>query len=295
VLPLLSVCLEQLWERQHDHCVALEDYEVLGQVSEALTLWATDTFQQFNEKQQYLARRIFVDLVALGDDSEGRFDCRRQRALTKLYYHHDEMQDVREVVEKLAKAHVLETQLNEQKDLNIKIIHESLLREWSLLRDWLRDDRLFLLWYQAFEHHLQKWLGSHESINQRDRSYLLRGRILTEAQQWVAEQPHRFSREAQDFICASSRQHKQEEQRERDFQEIQKRQHSMKARHLATKALLTTRTRTSFAENESLTSRRGSPAFPLCRSRSGITPGINIASSTSCTYAYAYYRSKRSL
>src|SRR6266487_6197734 len=239
VLPHLSVCLEQLWELQEDHYVTLEDYESIGQVSGALTVWATEAFHELNEKQQYLARRIFVDLVALGDNSEGRLDCRRQKPLTKLCHHNDEMRDIREVVEKLAKARLLETQLNEQKkDIEVKIIHESLLREWNLLKDWLREDHQFLLWYQEFEHHMQKWLGSNENFKQRDTSYLLRGRMLTEAQQWVAEQPHRFTNEAQDFVLASGTLREQEEQQERAFQEIQARQRITQAKQLATKALL---------------------------------------------------------
>jgi hypothetical protein len=101
--------MEQLCERQKNHYLRWEEYQFLGEVSGALTQWAVEAFHQLDEQQQYLARRIFVDLVSLGDDGEGRPDCRRQRTLLKLCYRPDEIQEVWQVVDKLAKAHLLET------------------------------------------------------------------------------------------------------------------------------------------------------------------------------------------
>ncbi len=170
--------------------------------------------------QQALARRILVDLVALGDESEGHPDTRRQRLLTNLCRTKDERKAAQAIVEKLAKAHLLEAQWSQQKkDLEVTLINESLLREWSPLKDWLREDRQFLLWYQEFERHLQQWLSSSAILNQRDTTYLLHRGMLLEANLWLKESLQRFLGEAQNFVLASSALREQEEHiEEEEFQ-----------------------------------------------------------------------------
>ena len=85
---------------------------------------------------------------------------------------------------------------------------------------------------------MQKWIISNKNPNQRDAAYLLRGRILIEAQQWLAEFPYRFRGEAQNFVLAGVILRKQEEQREEAFRQSQTLQRIALAKQLATKALL---------------------------------------------------------
>ncbi|GCE12489.1 WD40 repeat domain-containing protein [Tengunoibacter tsumagoiensis] len=238
VLPLVSVCMEKLWEHKKDNYISFEAYEKVGEVTGALTQMATDAFNNLGETQKIFARRILTDLVAIGDESEGRPDYRKQKALNQLFYDPDEIHTVQEVVNELTKAHLLETQLNNHGDVDVALIHESLLREWSLLRHWLHEDRLFLIWYQRFDSDLQAWLNSSKNADQRDSSCLLHGKRLVEAQQWRAEQPYRFSNTAREFIDASDFRQTQKEQEERARQAMQTRQQIEQARRIATKALL---------------------------------------------------------
>ena len=237
-LPQLSFSLEQLATRQRDNYVTIEDYETIGGISGSLALWASRAFDQLNDEQQTLAHRIFIDLVELGDDNEGRFDRLRKRLLTHLCYTGDERPAVQEVVEKLARAHLLEIQrLETQNDYEVQIVHIALLRDWDLLKQWLREDHHFLVWYQIFERRLQEWLDSHPESAQRDAAYLLRGRPLTEAQQWLEERSPQFCPEAQDFVRASATLQEQEALQKRSIQEAQSRHQIAVAGHLATKAL----------------------------------------------------------
>ena len=73
----------------------------------------------------------------------------------------------RKVVKKLADARLVTTSYDQQtKFETAEIIHDSLIREWGRLRDWLREDRSFLAWDREIEK--KDSLGRKESEMKAD-------------------------------------------------------------------------------------------------------------------------------
>lgn len=84
LLPLLEFALTQLCSQCRDGILTHEAYQSIGRVAGALTYWATTTLEQLPSEHQLLARRIFTDLVSLGDESQGLPDTRRRRLFLEL-------------------------------------------------------------------------------------------------------------------------------------------------------------------------------------------------------------------
>src|SRR5205085_3208701 len=123
----------------------------------------------------------------------------------------------------------------------VEIIHEALLREWGRLTEWIREDRRFLIWYQKFEQRFQEWRETQEiDATRRDADKLLRGRDLSEAEDWLKDRAEDLSSEEQGFICLSREQRAQEEEYLKSLlEESEYRRQIALARQLAAQAELT--------------------------------------------------------
>jgi energy-coupling factor transporter ATP-binding protein EcfA2 len=194
VLPLLEFALTQLWERRQDGMLTHEAYESIGRVTGGLTQWADRTYYGLAKEEQRLARRVLTDLVHLGDESQGLPDSPQRRPLDVLSWDEDEWEVVHGVVRQLADARLLTTGRDPQSGQETaELIHDAVLREWSLLRGWLREDRQLLAWRHEIGRRVRKWVeSSPDDSARRDEGWLLRGRELREAGQWLAEHGERL-------------------------------------------------------------------------------------------------------
>jgi len=203
VLPLLEFALTQLWERREQGVLTHQAYQAAGRVTGSLTLWADQVCHSLErEGLGPVARRAFTDLVNLGDGTHP--DSRRQRRLADLA--HDgkdekEIEAVRKVVQRLADARLVTTS-REKDEESVQIIHDSLIREWARLQQWLRKDRAFLSWQRELEREAREWRDTGEASG-RDEGRLLRGRRLEEAERWQKERGRDLGEAEREFVQAS--------------------------------------------------------------------------------------------
>jgi WD40 repeat protein len=104
----------------------------------------------------------------------------------------------------------------------VEVAHEALLGEWGRLRQWLAEDREFLLWQQRLRAALHQWQTSGQ-----DEGALLRGAPLAEAENWFNQRRDELSQAEQAFIQASlalreRRAAEQEAQRQRELEAAQR-------------------------------------------------------------------------
>src|SRR6266487_3825736 len=235
ILPLLEFALTQLWEKRKDGILSREAYEAIGKVTGGLTQWADQVLsrlkvqeEQWEEKQrnerQKLARRIFTDLVYIGDESQGIPDSRRRVALAALCRQESELAEVRQVVQQLTDGHLLVTTYDAQsKEETVEIIHDALLWEWGELRRWLRDDHDFLVWHQEFERRVQAWVETNSADPAgREEDKLFGGSDLAEAIEWLITRRADLAQTEQDFIQASQVRQAQEEGMRKRYEEAVK-------------------------------------------------------------------------
>ena len=88
----------------------------------------------------------------------------------------------------------------------MEVAHEALIRHWKRSQGWVNNARGFLTWRKRLEPFVDEW----RKLN-RDRTALLRGGLLAEAQRWLTERRQDLDAPEQEFIEASIREKKREE------------------------------------------------------------------------------------
>ncbi|MEA5618363.1 two-component regulator propeller domain-containing protein [Cronbergia sp. UHCC 0137] len=186
-LPLLEFALTLLWENRTEKQLTHAAYQAIGQVQGALTLHANETYNKLTQKQQEQAKKIFIQLVLPGDKEDTR------RVATKRELG-DENWDL---VTKLADARLVVTSVNSVNQENVEVVHETIIHHWDKLREWINKDRDFRLWQERLRVVMRQWENT-----QRDKSTLLRGVLLAEAEEKLKERGEEL-RQEQEFIEAS--------------------------------------------------------------------------------------------
>ncbi|GAB4377930.1 MAG: hypothetical protein Kow00121_28710 [Elainellaceae cyanobacterium] len=211
-LPLLQYTLLELWQRRRigtSGAVArltLDAYQELGGIRGTLQKRATEVFFSLTEREQTVAKRVFLSLTQLGEGTE---DTRRRVARSELVSAAYPIELVEQVLEKLVAAKLII--MNPEVD----VIHEALIRNWPLLRTWLGENREMLRRLRRVEQLAQEW----NSLGQPSvGEYLLSGLRLRDAEDFLKSYPQELSTLAQQFIAAS---HQESRRARRESRQLQ--------------------------------------------------------------------------
>ena len=199
-LPLLSFLLEQLWKQRRGAVLTNEAYDAMGGVDGAIATVAEDVFNNLPEPDQERLSKLFIQLVSVGEESE---DTRRRAAMTTLG------EAARPLVAELATARLLVTSSDQGTAETVEVAHEALIRHWKRSQGWVNNARGFLTWRKRLEPFVDEW----QKLN-RDRTALLRGGLLAEAQRWLTERRQDLDAPEREFIEASIRQQEASEEAE---------------------------------------------------------------------------------
>lgn len=211
-LPLLQFTLTRLWEEREENWLTHRAYEANGSVGGALSFHAQTVYNQLNETEQQLARHIFLRLV---QSRQGVADTSRPTARADL------PQAAWPLVQRLADARLIVTGYDGSGRELAALAHEALISNWPQLRDWLNEDRAFHLWRQRLDTACHQW-----QENNQDAGALLRGRLLSEAENWLTARAADLSPSAAAYIQASlrarhARQQAIESQRQQELAQAQ--------------------------------------------------------------------------
>ncbi|MFQ5793664.1 MAG: trypsin-like peptidase domain-containing protein [Candidatus Bipolaricaulia bacterium] len=189
-LPLLEFALTRLWERQRDGKLTHATYKKIGGVEKALAGYAEEEYDRLNQEEQERAQRVFIQLVRPGEGTE---DTRRLATRAEVG------EDNWDLVTRLADARLVVTGRDEATgEKTVEIVHETLIREWKSLREWMNADRAFRTWQERLRAALRQWETSG-----RDEGALLRGVSLVEAEGWLTERETHLSQAEQEYIKVS--------------------------------------------------------------------------------------------
>ena len=147
-LPVLQHALMRIWDRweedhQKDEPIDLRHYEAVGGLTRALSQHADEVFQELGDRHaQVLCERIFKGLTERGSDERG---IRRPTPMATLCRivdgQPDEVRRVLDAFRKVGRTFVMpleETAIEESTIIDIS--HESLMRVWGRLRNWVDEE-----------------------------------------------------------------------------------------------------------------------------------------------------------
>ncbi len=173
-LPLVEFLLMSLWEHQDGSALTHPAYQRLGGVGGALVQHAEQVFNRLQAEAQERARTVLMRLITVRNDAAPA-TCRV--ADRKDFDDRDWT-----LIVHLANQRLLLTALDLLGRQTVQIVHEALLSKWGRLNGWIVEDRKRLMLEAELRDAANRW-----AIKERDASWLLRGRALSEAEAWVNE------------------------------------------------------------------------------------------------------------
>ncbi|MFF8268339.1 trypsin-like peptidase domain-containing protein [Streptomyces sp. NPDC016562] len=210
VLPLLELTLDQLWRRRKDGFLTHEGYRRIGGVTGSLTTWCDSALGQLSSGQQDIARHILTSLVRPADRSRRIPPVRAQVPLDELRNlavgpDRSPDGDVDAVIATLARHRIITTQRPRDPQRPdappgepvAELIHDALIRDWGVLREWVREDHEFHEWLDRTRARQVRW------AEMRDPGDLLAGTALAEGMDWSRSQQWRLPDDIASFLSAS--------------------------------------------------------------------------------------------
>ena len=192
-LPLLSHALLETWQRRRGRMITLSGYAASGGVRGAIAETAETVFtDQFTRDQQAIARRIFLRLTELSDETSAA-DTRRRATFEELILKPEEAASTHTVLKALADARLITTSAD-----SAEVAHEALIREWPTLRRWLEDNREGLRLQQQLTEAAQEW-----SMMNRESDMLYRGARLAQSREWAVVHADEMNPLEHEFLNAS--------------------------------------------------------------------------------------------
>lgn len=224
-LPLLSHALLETWQRRRSHTLTLSGYTSAGGVRGAIAETAQAVFvDQFSDKQQAIARQIFLRLTELGDET-ATGDTRRRATIAELILSPDEAEATHAVLKALADARLITLGQD-----TAEVAHEALIREWPTLRGWLEENREGLRLHRQLTEAAADW-----STSNADPDLLFRGARLLQARDWAALHAADLNPSERDFLQASIdlSEHEAAQRQARQRQELEAAQRLAATEHRA--------------------------------------------------------------
>jgi WD40 repeat protein/class 3 adenylate cyclase len=195
-LPLMEYALTELFERRDGRVLFLEAYRELGGVSGALGRRAEELYEDLNDDGKEAARQLFLRLVALGEGTE---DTRRRVPRAEVASLDVDQQSMATVLDTYGASR----QLSFDRDAKtgaptIELAHEAMLTAWPRLHRWIDDARDDLRTERRVAGAARDWIEAD-----RDRSFLLGGSRLEQAEAWQEGSGLAATPEEREYLDAS--------------------------------------------------------------------------------------------
>jgi WD40 repeat protein/DNA-binding SARP family transcriptional activator len=166
-MPLLSHALRETWVRRQGRTLTVEGYRESGGIRSAVAQSAERVYEQIDQVQRPLLRDLMLRLVApnpYGDPVRGR--------IARHVFATDDEHE--RLIETLVAARLVTSD-----ERMVELAHESLVRAWPRLRDWLDDD----VEGQRILRHLAAAGEAWDAMGRPDAE-LYRGQRLAQAVEW---------------------------------------------------------------------------------------------------------------
>ncbi|QFS42668.1 caspase family protein [Nostoc sphaeroides] len=223
-LPILQYALKELWRvcieepESPEPLLTRKGYEEIGGVKGALDKRSTILYQSLTTIDQAFARRLFMELVQLGEAGEVT---RRRATWDRLEVVADSPQQLQRVVGLLAGS---QQRLIITDEKTVEVAHEALLSEWKLLNTWIAENLENIRLSRSLEEDCQEWL---QRFNKSDDA-LLTGANLAVISEWMNKTQPRLTPLEAEFLHKSLE--RRDRQNQAELEQAKKLQHEAEAK-----------------------------------------------------------------
>ncbi len=200
-LPLLQYALKELWRvciekpELPEPLLTRKGYEDIGGVQGALENRANVIYQSLSEGDRLFVRKLFMELVQLGE-GEGTEVTRRRVDWDRLRAIADSAEQLDLVIGLLAGA---QQRLIIVDKNTVEVAHEALLCRWKLVSGWIEEDRENIRISRRLEMACREW---KETYGKSDEA-LLTGARLAEVEEWEKRVQRNLTGDEREFLGKS--------------------------------------------------------------------------------------------
>ena len=201
-LPLLQYALTELFERRQNEVMTRRAYYAMGGVLGSMSRRAEEIYAGLSEKEQALARQVFLRLVVVGEDTE---DTRRRVPVAQLEHlgiatsPSGSAELLAGLLEAFTQARLLTRDHDPStRDPTVEVAHEALFTHWERLSSWIETSRNHL----HLQHALATGAADWQRAN-REESYLLRGARLSQFEVWQQDTDLVLTQAEREFLKTS--------------------------------------------------------------------------------------------
>lgn len=191
-LPVLQHAMMRTWEiwkkhNDNDSPIRIRDYEAAGKIEHALSMHANIAYEELDENGKYICKRMFQTLTEKTTDNKGTRHPATIRQIAEVAQ--VSISEVIQVVEKFRSNGRSFLTPSEKTPLEsntvIDISHESLMRVWDRLRNWVEEESASVEMYRR--------LSDAAAMYQTGKTGLLRPPDLQLAISWRKTQKPNIS------------------------------------------------------------------------------------------------------
>jgi len=204
-LPLLEHVLSLLYEKQlarGDHLLSWSAYRELGELRGALAKHAEAVFGTLQPEEQKAFPLVMRYLVTLGQGEE-EVPNRRTVPYSDLINSEpvelNQRRGAQGFVDRFIESRLLVADTDPRGAVTVTVAHETVLREWQRVREWLAENREFLRMRDRLDSSLKLWLSRGK---QKD-DLLSPGLPLAEGEKLINDFGPSLSQEQTKYVRAS--------------------------------------------------------------------------------------------
>lgn len=195
-LPLIEFALSELYKlRDENDYLTFEAYDRIGGLKGAMVAYADNFYSALSPEEQEALSVVLGFVIAYS--SSGRQNTYVRKTSFMKDVCSTEVQKM--LVKKLIDAHLLVAGKDNNAQSTVTIVHETLISHWSVLRNWIEQQKDFLTSSAYYEQRAQHWASNGRS----SRELITERTALLEVEYFLYKYSRQVSNEVNSFLLAS--------------------------------------------------------------------------------------------
>ncbi len=216
-LPLLQYTLNLLWQTElqanslDNRTLNISTYRNLGGVRGTLQKHVEQVYQALSKPEQLATQQIFLKLIGIGGDAESETEWKpvRRRANRSEFDNQLEQKMMAQLIDQNLLVSNREIQSQES---TIEIVHEILLTSWTMLSNWIRENRLAISIRNRLNDDVKRW-QTKKAEDELWNGLKLEQVLKLKKDPIFNQVLGGFNPEADEFIVTSEKRHNQQRHR----------------------------------------------------------------------------------
>lgn len=190
-LPAMQLVLNAMYRDTSDgRTLTHHDYARTGGVPGVIARQCEQYWEALPARERHATRSVLLMLVT---------QAHTRRVAPRTEFSPEELA----TINRLMKARLVVASADAAGKTFIEIAHETMIRSWTRLHDWIEEEKEFLGWRDRLSTFVSAWAESGHA-----RRFLLSGDFLADAERWLATSSGAFSPLTAAYVAAS-REHEQ--------------------------------------------------------------------------------------